>query len=217
MRYDGDYILADDEAKEIILSIYTKGYGLAAYMLERMIGTWLTPQIREDLIQDAFLRLIPYVEKLRPLSEGEQLAYMVKCVRTVAWEEGRRRAKTCNVGSLDAPDCPDIESPNLDPEQLYMMQEDITERTLNMKAAFARLSEKDQRLLIEKYQNGRSDAEIGALMGIKTRNVRVYIARARHRAAIYYGEEVDGRKKRKQSNATGAGENIVKEKKYEGL
>ena len=201
---DEDKIVADEEAKRIIMTLYDKGYGLAVYMIERILGTQLARETKEDLVQEGFLKLVSYVERLRGRPFGEQLAYMAKIMHTVALDEVRRQTQIKLLYSLDDEDSPEPESLDLTPEELCMMQESVAEKRANIRAAMERLPERDRRLLIEKYQNGRSDVEIGAMLGIKTRNVRVYMARARNKAAIYYGEEVDGKrygKKRRQKDA----------------
>ncbi len=212
-----DGFLTDDEAKRIIMALYDRGYGIAVYILERILGTRLALEVREDLIHEAFLKLLLHVEQLHQRTPQEQMAYLARTVRTVALDEARRRTQMQMLDSLDSPDCPEPKAEDLSPEEFCMMQEDIAEKTANMKAVMERLPERDRRLLIEKYQNGCSDAEIGKMLGIKTRNVRVYLARARHKAAIYYGEEVDGKRKQEhRTDDTGSKERIDQEEKSEG-
>lgn len=216
---DEDNILTDEEAKRIIMTLYNKGYGLAVYMIERILGTQLARETRDDLIQEGFLRLIDHVEQLRESSFQSQLAYMAKIMHTVALNEVRRQIQMKLLYSLDEEDSPEPESLDLTPEELCMMQEDIKEKRANVRAALERLPERDRRLLIEKYQNGRSDVEIGSMLGIKTRNVRVYLARARHKAAIYYGEEIDGKQngKRRRRDDAGSREQTVQETESKGV
>lgn len=212
-------IAEDEEAKRIIMTLYDKGYGLAVYMIERILGTQLAREIKEDLVQEGFLKLVGHVEQLRERTFREQLAYMVKIMHTVALDEVRRQTQMKLLYSLDDENSPDPQSLDLTPEELCMMQESVAEKRANIRAALERLPERDRRLLIEKYQNGRSDVEIGAILGIKTRNVRVYMARARTKAAIYYGEEVDGKRygKKRHRNDDGSGKHTVQETESEGV
>ncbi|MBP3702024.1 MAG: sigma-70 family RNA polymerase sigma factor [Lachnospiraceae bacterium] len=210
-------ILTDEEAKRIIMALYDRGYGLAVYMIERILGTKLALEVRDDLVQEGFLKMVIHVEQLHQRSPQEQLAYLARTMRTVALEEARRRTQRRLLDSLDDLNCPEPESSDLTPEEFCMMQEDISEKRANMRAALERLPERDRRLLVEKYQNGRSDAEIGMMLDIKTRNVRVYLARARRKAAIYYGEEIDGKREEKHRKDAGTEEQIVQETKSEGV
>lgn len=216
---DEDKIVADEEAKRIIMTLYDKGYGLAVYMIERILGTQLAREIKDDLVQEGFLRLVSHVDRLRGRTFREQLAYMAKIMHTVVLDEVRRQTQMKLLYSLDDENSPDPQSLDLTPEELCMMQESVAEKRANIRAALERMPERDRRLLIEKYQNGRSDVEIGAILGIKPRNVRVYMARARTKAAIYYGEEVDGKRygKKRHRKDDGSGKHTVQETESEGI
>ena len=50
-------ILTDEEAKRIIMALYDRGYGLAVYMIERILGTKLALEVRDDLVQEGFLKM----------------------------------------------------------------------------------------------------------------------------------------------------------------
>lgn len=191
-------ILADEEAKRIILTLYETGHEVARRVIGRILGTQLSADEKEDLIQEGFLRLVLHVERLKGRTHKEQIAYMAKIMRTVAIDEARRRIQARRLVSLEEIDYTELESVELTPEELLMFREDKEEKLASIRAALDRLPERDRRLLIEKYQNGRSDAEIGNMLDIKPRNVRIYLARARHKISIYYGEEVDEQRKAKQ-------------------
>jgi RNA polymerase sigma-70 factor (ECF subfamily) len=192
-------ILLDEEAQEIITELYETGHGLADFAIEQILGTQLSKMEREDLVQDGFVRMITHVESLRKKSIKEQLSYMYSVMRNVAIDEGRKRSKRKLLMYLDSDDCLELPSTDLTPEELCMMQTDIADKKRRLYAALERLDERDRALLIEKYKNGLSDSEIGLKLGIKARNVRVYLARARRKAAIYYGEQVDEEKRNKQA------------------
>ena len=192
-------ILTDAEANQIITELYDKGHGLAAYAIEQILGMQLTKEELEDLVQDGFLRMVIHVEALRDKSFAERLSYMYSTMRNVAIDEGRRRSKGRLLGSLDSVECLEIPSADLTPEEYFMMAADAAEKKRRLQAILKRLDQRDRDLLIEKYKNGLSDGEIGRKLGIKARNVRVYLARARRKAAIYYGEEVNGEQGNKQS------------------
>lgn len=193
-------MLGETEANQIITELYDKGHGLATLVIEQVLTTQVNKDEREDLIQEGFLRLIIHVEKLRDKCLEERLSYMVAAMRCVAVDEGRRRSKCKIFKSLDDnDDYLEIPSGELTPEERYMMEQDIAEEKRHLMAAMKRLSDREVSLLVEKYKNGRSDAEIGRLLGIKTTNVRVYLARARKKVAIFYGEEANEEQRSKQS------------------
>jgi len=208
-----------EEAKRIVMALYDKSYGVAVYMIERILGTQLARELKDDLVQEGFLKLLSHADQLQGRTFQEQLAYMASIMHTVALNEVRRQTQLRLLHSLDEEDFPEPPSLDLTPEELCMMQEDVAEKRANIRAALERMTERDRRLLIEKYQNGRSDVEIGAMLGIKTRNVRVYLSRARSKAAIYYGEEVDGKRegKRRHRDNAGSREHTVQETKSKGV
>lgn len=194
-------ILSDEEAKQIILTLYDTGHGVASRVIGSILGSQISQEEKEDLIQEGFLKLVTHVEQLKGRTPKERTAYMARVMRTVAIDEARRRIQTRMVESLETTNYPEPESTDLTPEEFYLMREAVEEKVTRMRAALERLPERDRVLLIEKYQNGRSDAEIGSILNIKPRNVRVYLSRARHKAAMYYGEEVNGKQgKRKGSS-----------------
>lgn len=196
-------ILEDDEARRIIEELYDKGHGLADYVIEQILGTQLTREEREDLIQDGFLRMIIHVEKLRNKSEGERISYMYSTMRNVAIDEGRRLTRMKLLGYREERTDVEIVSPNLTPEERYMMEQDVRDKRRRLRIALERLTEQERALLVEKYHNGLSDREIGAKLGIKPRNVRVYMARARRKASIYYGEVLNEERDKQTAHRSG--------------
>lgn len=190
-------IMSDAEAKRIITELYEQGYQLAAHTIQGVFGISLTREERDDLIHDGFLRLIPHVEKLADKSMNQRLGYMVAVMRSVAVEEGRRRSKSVILQSVGNDDFWEkIAFPEPSPEDQYLMTLEKEERESYRQAVLEQLNEREQELLIAKFQEGLSDADIGSRLKIKPRNVRVYISRARHKAVKIYGEIVNEGKQR---------------------
>lgn len=207
MSYERDAVLDDDEAKRIITELYEKGHGMAAYAISQVLGNQLNQDEREDLIQEGFLRMVIYVERLKNKTMGQRLSYMYSAMRSVAIDEGRRRTKNKIFCSMDSDDYTQLPSSELTPEERYMRAAQIEEDRRRLNAVLAKLEPRDLALLIEKYKNGLSDKEIGLKLGIKTGNVRVYMSRARRKAALYYeevlNEERNGRSGRKPDGKKG--------------
>lgn len=192
-------VLVDAEAKRVIAELYDKGHGLADYAIEQVLGKQLSKGEREDLIQEGFLRLIIRAETLCKKEEDKQLSYMYSVMRNVAIDEGRRRSKKKLLLCLNDNDWLEIPSTDLTPEERCMMEADIAEKRRRLTEVLERLEPRVRALLLEKYKNGLSDSEIGQKLGIKARNVRVYLARARRKAAMYYGDEVNEEKRNRKS------------------
>lgn len=194
-----DDILTDDEANQIITGLYERGHGLALYTVDQILGLQLSRSEKEDLIQECFVRMVIHVEALREKSWAERVSYLRSTMRNVAIDEGRRRSKEKLLSVPCTDECFEIPSQDLTPEEYCILKAEIAEKQRLLSAVLDRLEPRDRALLIEKYKNGLSDSEIGHKLGIKVRNVRVYLARARRKAAMYYGEELDEERRKKQS------------------
>jgi RNA polymerase sigma-70 factor (ECF subfamily) len=185
-------LLHGDDAEQIITELYEQGHNLADMLIEQILGTQLSRDEREDLIQEGFLRLITHVEDLSERSLSGRLSYMSSTMRNLAIDEGRRRTKQRLMGLLDMIDdesCREISSNELSPEEHFLMKEDREDRKRRLEEALNRLKPRDMALLIERYGEERSDREIGERLGIKPENVRTYMDRARKRLADIYQEE----------------------------
>ena len=82
-----------------------------------------------------------------------------------------------------------------------MRQEEVREARQCLLLLLAQLGHRDRILLIEKYLNNSSDEEIAAILETNSRYIRVYLARARRRAAFYYGEGIDAEKNKQHKKA----------------
>lgn len=203
----GNEFLEDEEARNVIEELYQSGHGLADYVIEQILGSQLCREEREDLIQEGFLRLTVHVDKLKKETLSGRLRYMYSTMRNVAIDEGRRRSKERLVSRAEWLDRVEPPSTSLTPEQMCMMQQDIADKNRRLRLAMERLTEQERFLLVGKYLNGLSDREIGAKLGIKPRNVRIYVSRARVKAAMYYGEVLNEEQQAEQArNESSAGE-----------
>lgn len=116
-------LLHGDDAEQIITELYEQGHNLADMLIEQILGTQLSRDEREDLIQEGFLRLITHVEDLSERSLSGRLSYMSSTMRNLAIDEGRRRTKQRLMGLLDMIDdesCREISSNELSPEEHFL-------------------------------------------------------------------------------------------------
>jgi len=160
-----------------------EGHNLADRVIEQVLGDQMNRDDREDLIQDGFIRLLEHPDKLTDCTRGQLISYMCKTMQNCALDEGRRmsreRALFCDedIQSIEQ------EAGELTPEERYLEYEYGRERLRILERVKAQLNERERRLLIEKYENGLSDERIGALLDIPAAHVRVYVGRARKKAA----------------------------------
>lgn len=170
-------ILKEENDKEFITSLYRQYYPLMkkkAYDITKDYG------VVDDLIQDAFLKLIPKIPLLRSLNCYKTTSYLVYTIKHVCIDYIRketRRSKRAYSGSADdiAAYIPDLQAAT---EENYMHDEEA----VTLEKALYQLSEKDRNLLYFKYNMEMSDREIAKLLDIPAQHVRQYAARARRRA-----------------------------------
>lgn len=133
-------------------------------------------------VHEALVRLPDKIDTLRGLGEKGRAAYMASVVRNVILNQADRRRierryiVDADVGALSA-----LAAEN-DPEDEYIERESRRLRLESMWQALDELSDTDRRLLIEKYIDGRSDAEIARGLGVDPASVRMKLTRARRRA-----------------------------------
>lgn len=170
-------LMDDEDEKEYITNLYRQYYPLMkkkAYSIIRDNG------VVDDLIQDAFLKLIPKIPLLRSLSCYKTTSYIVYTLKHVCLDyirKMKRRSQRAFSGLTDdvANQIPDLQAAT---EENYIQHEEFEALEL----ALFKLSERDQSLLYFKYNMEMSDQEIAGLLDIPAQHVRQYVARARRRA-----------------------------------
>jgi len=194
-----DEILRDEEAKELIGELYRKYRGTAAGIIHNLLGLQINKEDKEDLVQEGFLRLLYRAEDLVGRSEGEQYSFLCNCMRFVSIDAGRKISRRKEVSFSEVMDFDLLAALNVygfSPEEKYVTEEEWEEHSQVLRVALSKLTEQDYRLLTERYYNELNDCEIGRRLKIKESFVRVYMDRARKRAAAHYREEIEKEKKR---------------------
>jgi RNA polymerase sigma-70 factor (ECF subfamily) len=117
--------------------------------------------LADDILQEAFIRLL---RSGRPgASEGEIAAFLYRAATNLVYDHWRRRRREQKaLGGLEVP----AAAPAVAPES-------------DLGRIFARLQPRDRALLWLAHVEGRSHAEIGAVLGLKAISVRVMLFRAR--------------------------------------
>lgn len=170
-------MLEDESDKEYITGLYQTYYPL---MKKRAYSITRDYNVVDDLIQDAFLKLIPKIHLLRSLNCYKTTSYLVYTIKHVCIDYIRKKARydkhAYSGSSEDIADLiPDLQAAT---EENYIQDEENE----NIEKALFQLSERDRHLLYFKYNMGMSDKEIAKMLDIPVQHVRQYAARARHRA-----------------------------------
>ncbi|MBE3595187.1 MAG: sigma-70 family RNA polymerase sigma factor [Candidatus Carbobacillus altaicus] len=178
------FSLAEDEDdKQFITNLYLKHYPLLKKQAYNITGEY---GIVDDLIHDAFLKLIPKIPLLRSLSCYKVTSYVVYTVRHVCLDYIRRRSRHTFTGLSEdiANQIPDEQAAT---EEEFIKHEELK----GMEQVLFQLSERDRSLLYYKYNMEMKDREIAELLNIPANHVRQYIARARHRAFLKLSQGVE--------------------------
>lgn len=136
----------------------------------------------DDLIQDAFLKLIPKIPLLMTLNHYQRTSYIVYTLRHVYLDYIRKKSRRSKHMFLGAAEdlAPALMATGDEYAHIEMHEE--------LEQALFQLTERDRNLLCFKYYMEMTDKEIAYLSGIPADHVRQYVARARHRALRYLSE-----------------------------
>lgn len=179
-------LVEDEDDKQFITNLYLQLYPLLKKQAYNITGEY---GIVDDLIHDAFLKLIPKIPLLRSLSCYKVTSYVVYTVRHVCLDYIRkktRRSRHTFTGLSEdiANQIPDEQAAT---EEEFIKHEELK----GMEQVLLQLSERDRSLLYYKYNMEMKDREIAALLNIPANHVRQYIARARHRAFLKLSQGVE--------------------------
>lgn len=172
--------IESESDREFIERLYAQNY---AAMFQKARGILKSHQRAEDAVEAAMLKLIDRIELLRGCNPPSQCSYLLTCVRNEAISQLRKDSKLYPGDAEEAlRTLPDGDEA-VDAKLLYR------ERVQALVKALQRLPERDCLALRMKYYENMSDAEIGAILGVKPDTVRSLIGRARKRAFELLREE----------------------------
>lgn len=167
----------DDDDKAFMLDLYKNYYNLARKTIYSI--THNNENI-EDLIDDAFIKLIENISKIRTLDCCRTTSYVVYTFRSVAINylkhndvEKKHIYYTENMNLTED----DLGSEDNIEERL-VQQEELALLTI----IFSKLPQSQKDLLYYKYILEMSDKDIAEILGIAPASVRQYLTRARRNA-----------------------------------
>lgn len=128
----------------------------------------------DDFLQDTFVRIIPYLDTLRGLSENQRRAYLYRTAKSAVWAAMKPKQKLtlfeCDLDELPG-DC-------ATPEETLLNRERLDE----LGAVLGKLPERERQLLFMKYIQGLSTPEISRITGLKPDSVNKRLWDARRHA-----------------------------------
>lgn len=169
--------IENESDKEFISGLYEKYYPI---MKKKAYDITHDINVTDDLIHEAFIKLIDKIPILRSLSCCKQASYIVNTIKNISISYVRKRNSNANKQFIgDENDIAEmIEDTAITIEESFIKKEDIK----SLGELMSKLSERDRNLLYNKYIFELSDKEISELMGIPVNNIRQYLVRARKRA-----------------------------------
>lgn len=168
------FILAieNDDDRAFIEHIYKKYYNL---MYSKAYDILQNRDCVDDVINNACIKLIPKIQKLRTFNCCVLASYIVYTVRSAAIDYMRKENIASSWLSIDDETQDNIPEDKDTPDELFIEKEKI-ERLLK---ALERLPEKQRLILQLKYFCDMSDKEIAEVFNISPHSIRAYLSRAR--------------------------------------
>lgn len=181
MRRRKDIVPISAEEKEYFLQFYESNKKLIYYIA----GKYATDKMdREDLVQDAIVRLLKNLSKIQQLGRCEMAKYIVLTIRAAFIDNEKRRHRMKTVYLDD-----DFLDTLIKAE--LKVSDAISQVETKMEVDFLKqeLPYRDWLVLEGKYMLGYSHEELGELLGVSTDSVRMILYRARERARIILHQE----------------------------
>lgn len=169
--------IENESDREFVSGLYVQYYPIMkkkAYEITRDIS------VTDDIIHDAFIKLIDKIPTLRSLSCYKQTSYIVITIKNTAIDHVRKRNTKVDKQFMgeEYDMAETIKDTAMAVEEAYIMSEDSE----NLGQLLCKLSVRDRDLLYNKYIFELSNKEISDLMDIPINNIRQYLVRARKRA-----------------------------------
>jgi len=161
--------LPEPEEKRKFEKLYIAHRQVMYYAAYRILRN---PQDSEDVVHQAFLRLLEHLDKVDEGDPGRARSFLVTMTENAAIDLHRRRKLQRTVSPEDIPAVP------ADPAESSAFVR-----------AFARLPVNYSSVLRLKYSCGYDNTEIGQLLGLSEEAVRQRLSRGRKRLAQLLEEE----------------------------
>jgi len=176
----------DDEADQIFMvDLYSNYYNL---MYKKALAYVKNPHDAQDIVHDAYEKLIEKISTLRKFNRYTLTSYIVFTIENISLNFIKRRDKQADLVLLYEDGdgmqyVPDTETP----EKIFF-EKDGAKR---LRKAIDQLKPKYRLALDCKYFQDMSDKEIAEIIGIKPESVREYLSRARNMVHQILTKEYD--------------------------
>ena len=178
--------IEDDYEREFIIKIHDDYY---VEMKKRAFRFLRNNDEAEELVQDAFVKLIERVDVVMKVDKNKLPGYVMSTVKNLALNKIRvNQRKGDYEFSRDDAELAKWLKDNQDlPEDLYQKEEEL----YLIHKKLSELPERDNLLLEAKYILQLKDEEIAKQFNISQQSVRTYIMRARRKAYALFKEDME--------------------------
>ena len=169
--------IQSDYERDFMIDLYNKFYKISESKAYAILHCH---EDSEEVVQDAFVKLIDNLPKIIKLDPEKLAAYVIITVKNTAIDHFRKRnVEISRKFSFEEDNVVEslVDTKPL-PEDIYLKQEAIEELSVVLNL----LPEKYKIILEAKYVLGQSDNEISKILGISEKSVRMYLTRARRQA-----------------------------------
>ena len=151
-----------------------------AFLFQKAAHYTDNPQAREDIVQNAVLRLMRNEDKLRALDSPALTTYIALTVRSAALNYFRDEQRD-SLDALPLNETLELGCVSWDSSAQYTLEEQMLlgHRDEEVRAAIARLSERDQIALVGKYFLELDNRMLAELLGVTPGTLRTVLCRAR--------------------------------------
>lgn len=166
----------NNTSQVFVEQLYYKYSKLAYYVVGHYIES---ESDREDVVHDAFLKLIPKTELLQEMNETVLRTYVITTARNTAITRAKQNAKKKEQQISSDPEAMLLNvADSIGALDELMIQREQTKR---IREVVNKLSPEDRFLIDAKYILGCSDADIAVELGIKASSVRMMLTRTRRK------------------------------------
>lgn len=168
--------IEDDEDRAFMTEVYLQ--------YERLMWSEIRKCLRdeqesEDAFQEALVKLVRHVKKLRSLETRNLVNYIITTVKHTCFDVLRRKKK---ASSLSMDDKEWIGQYSLQSDENVEDTVYRREAVAELEAIWPQLDERSRYLLESRYFLGMSTYEMGEILNITHDSVRVELSRARRKA-----------------------------------
>lgn len=157
--------IEDDDQRRLVEQWYRKYYKI---MRKKAYDIVQDSDVANDMVNEAFIKIINNFEKISTLNCSKMLCYFVGTIRKAGPEITKEDFEELMEDNLLR------ENVVKSPEEIFINNESIE----IIAKALEKLNEREAMLLVEKYYFGNSNKEIEKSLGIKEEYVHVYVKRA---------------------------------------